>query len=432
MTNGQKRLKIEYLEIFECQLKELRRVENILRAKFHLLLGVALIVCQLGITMQAVAAPWPGSGTAETPYELYDANDIQAIGADPNFWDAHFRLCSDVNMGAYTGTAYNIIGNNMIAFTGVFDGNGHSINGFAYYQTGSENDIGIFGFVDDACAVIKDIMLIAPGVNAGYGNNVGALIGTMKSGLVLNCGVKGGFVSGDHSVGGLIGRATSTEIYNCRSSAAVTGTGFFTGGLASSAAACQVFNSYSLGTVNANEYVGGLLGLASSGTLTSNCYSAASVSANEFVGALVGRHWDTITSYNKCFWDSTINPSLDGIGNRTDPEVVGLPTAGMKQMDTFTDAGWDFVGESTNGSEDIWSICEVTNYPRFVWEIPRIDFVCPDGVSMPDYSAFASAWLSEPNDPGWNPACDISEPSDGVIDELDLVIFLPRWLTDLE
>jgi hypothetical protein len=130
LTNGQKRLRIACLKIFEYHLKKLRRVVDTFRAKFHLVLGVALIVCQLCMSIQALAAPWPGSGTAEVPYELRDANDIQAIGADPNFWSAHFRLHSNVDMGLYTGTAYNIIGNDMIAFTGVFDGNGHTISNF--------------------------------------------------------------------------------------------------------------------------------------------------------------------------------------------------------------------------------------------------------------------------------------------------------------
>jgi hypothetical protein len=32
---------------------------------------------------------------------------------------------------------------------------------------------------------------------------------------------------------------------------------------------------------------------------------------------------------------------------------VGLPTAQMQTKITFTDVGWDFVGETVNGIEDI-------------------------------------------------------------------------------
>jgi hypothetical protein len=38
------------------------------------------------------------------------------------------------------------------------------------------------------------------------------------------------------------------------------------------------------------------------------------------------------------------------------------------------------------------------------------------------------AWQTEPNDRDWRPDCDISEPKDNFIDELDLAIFCENWL----
>jgi inhibitor of cysteine peptidase len=40
----------------------------------------------------------------------------------------------------------------------------------------------------------------------------------------------------------------------------------------------------------------------------------------------------------------------------------------MQTAKTFLDAGWDFVGETTNGGEDIWKIAEGLDYPRLWWE----------------------------------------------------------------
>lgn len=34
----------------------------------------------------------------------------------------------------------------------------------------------------------------------------------------------------------------------------------------------------------------------------------------------------------------------------------------------FNDAGWDLVGETANGTEDIWWILEGKGYPRLWWE----------------------------------------------------------------
>ena len=56
----------------------------------------------------------------------------------------------------------------------------------------------------------------------------------------------------------------------------------------------------------------------------------------------------------------------------------------------------------------------------------------PDGdVDLVDFATFASAWLTEDGDAGWNPACDISIPSDDVIDARDLGVFVEHWLAGL-
>ena len=89
---------------------------------------------------------------------------------------------------------------------------------------------------------------------------------------------------------------------------------------------------------------------------------------------------------------------------------------------TFSSAGWDFI-------TPVWEICEGTNYPKLAWQIPLLgDFICTDGVDFADFSILASAWLSTSGEINWNPACDISDPNDNVIDELDLAVFCENWL----
>ena len=43
----------------------------------------------------------------------------------------------------------------------------------------------------------------------------------------------------------------------------------------------------------------------------------------------------------------------------------------MQAAKTFLDAGWDFAGESKNGTEDIWWILEGKDYPRLWWEAAK-------------------------------------------------------------
>jgi len=41
---------------------------------------------------------------------------------------------------------------------------------------------------------------------------------------------------------------------------------------------------------------------------------------------------------------------------------------GPRTAKTFLGAGWDFVGETANGTEDIWWILEGKDYPRLWWQ----------------------------------------------------------------
>ncbi|MHC4087673.1 MAG: hypothetical protein ACYSWZ_19200, partial [Planctomycetota bacterium] len=132
--------------------------------------------------------------------------------------------------------------------------------------------------------------------------------------------------------------------------------------------------------------------------------------------------------YTACCWDSEINPDMNGIGNATDPNVAGESTANMQTSTTFTDVGWDFVGETVNGPNDIWDICEGMNYPKLSLQIPPLgDFGCPDGVNFFDYSFFASHWAEE--------NCAASNDCDGrdldllgSVDIKDLRIFVDNWM----
>ena len=80
----------------------------------------------------------------------------------------------------------------------------------------------------------------------------------------------------------------------------------------------------------------------------SQCYATGSVTGSDDIGGLVGENWYDIS---KCFWDI----ETSGIGQSGDDiyGAVGKTTAEMQTQSTFTDAGWDFVGETSNGTNDL-------------------------------------------------------------------------------
>ena len=54
------------------------------------------------------------------------------IGQFPVLWDKHLKLMANIDLSAYAWDSSNLIGINALPFTGVFDGNGHTVSNFKY------------------------------------------------------------------------------------------------------------------------------------------------------------------------------------------------------------------------------------------------------------------------------------------------------------
>jgi len=170
------------------------------------------------ITSTAQAKYGGGSGTAEDPYLIHTAEQMNTIGAEPNDWDKHFKLAADIDLKDFGGSSFNLIGSDSQPFKGVFNGNGHTISNLTYVITGDENEadpnyirsFGLFRYVSDPNAVIKDLRLVNPDLRPASTCqkrvfNVGALAGSLNSGFISNCYLESGHVLGESGVGGLVG-----------------------------------------------------------------------------------------------------------------------------------------------------------------------------------------------------------------------------------
>ena len=204
---------------------------SILHSKFLLLLCTCAFVL-FNIALPAHAKYGGGSGEPNDPYLILDPNQMNTIGAHPNDWDKHFELMDDIDLAAFTGTSFNMIGYyidyyNKKPFSGIFDGNDHTIANFTY-ESNDSNYIGLFA---NLTGEIKNLGLLYPDVNAGAGSYVGSLVGYSYSGTVVNCYTKGGSVSGSSRIGGLVGYNYGM-IHNSFADSCVSGTGEYAGGLA--------------------------------------------------------------------------------------------------------------------------------------------------------------------------------------------------------
>lgn len=307
-----------------------------------------------------------GEGTEEAPYEICTAEELLLIGWFPSQWNKRFELMRDVDLSACDRAAFTI-GDRTTPFTGVFEGNGHTISNFRY-ESEDPYVAGLFGRVAGPNAEIRNLGLIDPNVSAKAGYDVGSLVGHFAQGAIANCYSKGGRVLGERYVGGLVGvsdqsrwppeaRAFLTGCY-CMSSVAGD---VCVGGLVGWNMNGLIANCYSAGAVTARDTVGGLTG-NNDGTIM-DCYSISAVAGDRRTGGLVGGDLGNHASVIASFWD------IDASGQPASTAGVGLQTAAMKTASTFLDAGWDFVGESANGDEDIWWILEGEDYPRLYWEL---------------------------------------------------------------
>lgn len=128
-----------------------------------------------------------------------------------------------------------------------------------------------------------------------------------------------------------------------------------------------IANCYARGNVSGDQIIGGLVGCngfknpweEDPGNIF-NCYAGGNVSGDTPSGGLVGVHESGTIS--NCFWDREASGRLSSAGG------TGLTTAQMQTAATFLGAGWDFVGETANGTDDIWWILEGQDYPRLWWE----------------------------------------------------------------
>jgi len=108
------------------------------------------------------------------------------------------------------------------------------------------------------------------------------------------------------------------------------------------------------------KIVGGLVGRNGYGAVT-RCYSTGSVTGIDSVGGLVG-YSEGRRAVTHCSWDTQTSGQTWSHGG------TGKTTAEMQMAGTFSEAGWDFVGETANGIDDIWWIDEGKDYPRLSWE----------------------------------------------------------------
>ena len=276
-------------------------------------------------------------------YTVYNADGLLAWNeAAQKDRSINCTLNADIDL---TGKDWTPIGTDYDnAYTGTFDGGGHTIMGLTV--TTNYQYVGLFGRLGEA-GTVKNVVM--EGVNNHSLGYAGGVVGFSRGGTIENCSVSGS-VSGTMCAGGVVGAQWEASITGCSSSATVKGTRYV-GGVAgetnSSAtmAACYATGNVTIelghrdrvdvgGLVGFNAGRNGLLACYATGNVTSTGSSAGKV----YIGGLLGGNYTTVTA---CYWKNNYEQGIGYNDESIAPEatkVDGSVVTWQKAVDAMNRA----------------------------------------------------------------------------------------------
>ena len=230
-------------------------------------------------------------------YIVTTAEGLKAVAdiANNGNLGINITLTENINLTDMEWTPIGTNYNN--AYTGIFDGNGHTITGLTV--TGSNDYAGLFGRIGSG-GTVKNVKL--EGVKIESDNDmssVGGVAGDSYDGNIENCSVSGSVSGNNGTAGGVVGNQQKGSITGCSSSATVNA-GIAAGGVAGGTnIGASLTGCYATGDVTlvSNDigtcYAGGVVGNNGSSSTLKACYAWGSVTGSKssgtvYVGGVTG------------------------------------------------------------------------------------------------------------------------------------------------
>ena len=290
-------------------------------------------------------------GTADSSLdwvEISTVEQLQALTRPGADLSQNYRLTGDLDL---QGMDFPGIGSVDAPFTGVFDGQGHTVS---HVRMDGTDNVGFFNVL--LGATVKNLNL--KDVDISGQTNVGAIAGASlaalnkdntgknAASLVGSCAVSGGTLSGRSNTGGLVGLnasdsdsdaglSTSSSVDKCSAAVTVRGSADKIGGLVGSNQGV-ITKSAATGAVEAETaaMVGGLAG--DNGGSIYESHAEGAVSGSNAVGGFAGSSGGSVT---RCY----------SLGNVTGQSNLGGFAGTLHAADTVVgagsvSAGGDYVG----------------------------------------------------------------------------------------
>ncbi|MBP5341476.1 MAG: chitobiase/beta-hexosaminidase C-terminal domain-containing protein [Bacteroidales bacterium] len=202
-----------------------------------------------------------GEGTPGDPYLIYSVSDLANFVENVNNGTTAadcYKLRADLSASGIAAVT--------TAFTGTFDGDGHTISHLSHALFDSVNG-----------GTVKNLILDTVGISSG--TNVGAIANVVtgissKVASIYNCGILSGSVIGSGYVGGIVGQLGNSNDDSCYA---------------------RVVNCYSYATVEGGSDVGGIVGhnsfastAANIRTMVMNCMFYGDITGGTNVSPVYG------------------------------------------------------------------------------------------------------------------------------------------------
>ena len=298
-----------------------------------------------------------GTGTEDDPYQIGTAQELAWLAYAVNNQMESAGYCAvltaDIDLGYCRWPVIGILSSNgQRAYTGIFDGQGHTVSGLYITSLGGRQKLGLFGVAQDA--VIENLTVRGSieltgvksyDMTAGY--IIGGLLGSgeVKDGkgvTIRNCvsqvDISVSFVNDQKaqraSVSGLVGRLSgsgSHEITDCRNEGRVY-TSFEPG-------------AYYLGGFGGDGGQGGIVGFIDASARLERCVNTGTVYAGRAagVGGIVGNagaNGVTIT-LNQCANQGAVSNDIGGALLRKGGTggIIGLAPTGSITVSSCYNTG---------------------------------------------------------------------------------------------
>lgn len=312
--------------------------------------------------------------------EIYTVSDLINIR---NALGGHYVLMADIDISSVDwiplgASSPGLGGLPFNSFTGVFDGNNHTISGLR--MTNFMESMGSYGFVGYNFGTIKNLKLTNISISF-TGITIDVYVGGIcgyNRGTIDNCVVEGSISVSNHSgsydskVGGIAGATVSltinNEVYNpsitnCTNNASVTGN-TYVGGIAgfsmdNTTAYQDCINN---GTIYSPNIAGGIVGYSHGDTFI-QCKNTGAIKGNKEAGGILGATvqnslFSSISTFNQC-----VNTAKVQTSNTADCEAGGIAGDVYCAIITNCYNTGDIVGHRVGGilGHSYWTETTISN-----------------------------------------------------------------------